>query len=82
MPLFYAASRYQLSELLTLSADIDALAGGPGRAIDLGIRLEYSISPRLSIGAGYRGLEGGADTDDVYNFAWFNSFIFSTRYAF
>jgi hypothetical protein len=31
---------------------------------------------------GYRTLEGGADTDDVYNFAWFNTVSMSATYQF
>jgi len=82
VPLFYLASRYRLGERWTFNAELDALAGGPGRAIDLGLRPDYDVNSRWTVGAGYRGLEGGADTDDVYNFAWFNSFVFSTRYSF
>ncbi|MGA0935859.1 MAG: hypothetical protein ACO3R5_12115 [Pseudohongiellaceae bacterium] len=82
VPLFYLAGTYQLDQHWTLKADMDALAGGPGRAIDLGLRLDYTLNDRWSIGAGYRGLEGGANTDDVYNFAWFNSLVFATSYRF
>jgi hypothetical protein len=82
VPLAYAAARYRLAERWYLNAEVDALAGGPGRAIDLGLRLDYELNPRWSIGAGYRTLEGGADTDDVYNFAWFNSAVISTRISF
>ena len=61
---------------------MDALAGGPGRAIDLGLRLDYQAGPCWTIGAGFRTLEGGADTDEVYNFAWFNSVVLATRISF
>jgi hypothetical protein len=30
------------------------------------------IGERWSISAGYRTVEGGADVDEVYNFAWFH----------
>lgn len=82
VPLLYVATRYRLADRWHLNAELDALAGGPGRAIDLGVRLEYTLNKRWAIGAGYRGLEGGADTDDVYNFAWFNSFTLSAMYKF
>jgi len=82
VPLFYLAARYRLGERWHLNADMDALAGGPGRAIDLGVRVDYTVNPNWEIGAGLRTLEGGVDSDDVYNFAWFNSVVFSTRYKF
>ncbi len=82
VPLFYLAARYRLGERWHFNAEMDALAGGPGRAIDLGLRLDYTLNPQWEIGAGLRTLEGGVDSDDVYNFAWFNSVVFSTRYKF
>jgi hypothetical protein len=50
----------------------DALAAPQGRAEDVLIAATYRISDRLGLKAGYRILEGGADNDDVYNFALFN----------
>lgn len=50
--------------------DADALAGGPGRAIDAALKLGYEVGDRWSIRAGYRTVEGGADVESVYNFAW------------
>lgn len=73
VPLLYLAGTYQLSDRWTLGADLDGLAGGPGRAIDLGVGIDYSISRKWKIGAELRVLDGGADVDEVYNFARFNS---------
>lgn len=82
VPLLYLGGEYRFDDHWSLSADLDGLAGGPGRAIDLGIRLNYAVNERWQAGLGYRTLEGGADTDDVYNFAWFNSLVFSADYRF
>ncbi len=38
---------------------------------------EISINKRWSVTPGYRTVKGGADTDDVYNFAWFHAEVFS-----
>ena len=73
VPLLYVAGEYRLGNRWTFSADLDGLAGGPGRAIDLGLGLNYSINQRWQIGAEVRVLDGGADVDTVYNFAQFNS---------
>jgi hypothetical protein len=59
---------------------LDALAGGPGRAEDLSLRLGYDIDERWGLAFGYRTVEGGADVDDVYNFAWFNYAVVSGSY--
>lgn len=62
--------------------DLDALAGGPGRAIDLALKIGYDLSDDWRLTAGYRTIEGGADVDEVYNFAWFHSAVLSAVYRF
>jgi hypothetical protein len=47
----------------------DALAGPQGRAEDVFLGAGCQVSPRIEVKAGYRMLEGGADVDQVYNFA-------------
>lgn len=59
------------------SLDADALAGGPGRAIDASLKLAYDWNDDWSVRAGYRTVEGGADVDSVYNFAWLNYGVIS-----
>ena len=82
VPLLYLAGEYRLGNNWKLVGDLDGLAGGPGRAIDLGIGLEYAVTGQWRLGAEYRTLEGGADVEDVYNFAWFNSLLVTTSFAF
>ena len=50
----------------------DGLAGGPGRAFDFFLGGNVPLSDHLSVKAGYRILEGGADVDEVYNFTLIN----------
>jgi len=73
VPLLYFRADWRFAERWHFIFDIDALAGGPGRAIDLAAKLGYDISPRWAFTVGYRTVEGGADVDEVYNFAWFNA---------
>jgi len=47
----------------------DAAAAKQGRAEDVLLALQYRLSDRLALRAGYRILEGGADVEKVYNFA-------------
>ncbi len=82
VPLAHFAAEYRVSERWRLIADLDALAGGPGRAIDLALKVGYDVSDNWAVTAGYRTLEGGADTDDVYSFAWFNYAVVSGVYRF
>jgi hypothetical protein len=71
VPLVHIAGTRQLSAKSTLTFDLDALGGGPGRAIDLGVRANYAIGNDYTAGIGVRTIEGGADVPRVFNFAWF-----------
>ena len=52
--------------------DADALAAPQGRAEDVLLAAMWTLHEGLSLYAGYRTLEGGADNEEVYNFAWFH----------
>ena len=82
VPLLHLAAHWKLADRWRVLFDFDGLAGGPGRAVDLGLKLAYDFDESWSLTAGYRTVEGGADTDEVYNFAWFNSFVVSGIYRF
>jgi len=82
VPLLYLAGDYQFDSNWSLRFDFDGLAGGPGRAFDLSLKLGYQINDNWRLSAGYRTLEGGVDNDDVYNFAWFNTALLSLEYQF
>ncbi len=45
-------------------------AAPQGRAFDVAFLLDYKLQKSFSVLAGYRMVEGGADKDKVYNFAW------------
>lgn len=49
---------------------MDGLAGGPGRAVDATLKLGRDLDARWAVRVGYRMVEGGADVDEVYTFAW------------
>lgn len=70
VPLLHLAADRRLTDRWVGSVDVDGLAGGPGRAIDAALKLGYRVTPRVLISGGYRTLEGGADVDEVYSFAW------------
>jgi hypothetical protein len=80
VPLLYLRGDYRFAEHWHFLLDLDALGGGPGRAEDLSLKLGYDIGERWGVAFGYRTVEGGADVDDVYNFAWFNYAVVSASY--
>lgn len=57
------------AEKLGLIFEGDALAAKQGRAIDVLLAGTYSVSNKITLKAGYRILEGGADNEEVYGFA-------------
>lgn len=80
VPLFLFEADYRFADRWHLLAELDALAGGPGRAEDLALKIGYDLSDRWRLTAGYRMIEGGVDVEEVYNFAWFHSAVASAVY--
>ena len=70
VPLLHFAGERRFGSRWHAALDVDGLAGGPGRAIDASLKVGYDLDDRWAIRAGYRTVEGGADVDAVYNFAW------------
>jgi hypothetical protein len=82
VPLLHFAADYRFADRWHLLFDFDGLAGGPGRAVDLALKIGHDFSDRWGMTAGYRMVEGGADVDDVYNFAWFQYAVVSGVFRF
>jgi len=70
VPLINVLGQYRLSARWTFLLDADGLWAPQGRAFDVALKARYALNDRLAVGFGYRTLEGGADNDDVYTFAW------------
>jgi hypothetical protein len=77
VPLLHLAGRWRFAPRWRLGLDVDALAGGPGRAEDAALELGYDLTDRWTVELGYRTVEGGADVDEVYTFAWLHSAVVS-----
>jgi hypothetical protein len=56
----------------SLRLEADGLAGPRGRAVDAFLGVMWPLGRSFVIYGGYRMLEGGADVDEVYNFALFH----------
>jgi hypothetical protein len=57
---------------LGLLVNADALAAPQGRAEDVLIAATWALRDDAELRVGYRVVEGGADNDEVYSFAWLN----------
>ena len=82
VPLLNLGATYRASEHWRLLFDFDGLAGGPGRAFDISLKVGYDFNRRVGLTAGYRLVEGGADVEQVYNFAWINYLVASVVLGF
>jgi hypothetical protein len=80
VPLVYVRGDFRFTDRWHFLLDLDALGGGPGRAEDLSLKLGRDFADRWQLAFGYRVVEGGADVDEVYNFAWFNYAVVSGSY--
>jgi hypothetical protein len=70
VPLLHVRLDWDWTAKLGLLCEIDAAAAKQGRAEDVLLALAWRVSPQLRLRLGYRFVEGGADVDEVYNFAW------------
>ena len=73
VPLLHGTFERRLGTDWRLEGDIDALAGGPGYAIDAGVRLSRRMSGDWHVYGTVRYLDGGANNEEVYAFARFTS---------
>lgn len=80
VPLLHVAGDWRVGSVGLLSLDADGLAGGPGRAIDAALTMGFQVSERASLKLGYRTVEGGADVEEVYTFAWLHYLTASIRW--
>jgi hypothetical protein len=81
VPLFALKAAYSLNSNWSLVLDTDLAIAPQGRAIDLAFLAQRQLGKNWQLAAGYRTIEGGADNDDIYNFAWFNGAVIKTSYA-
>lgn len=82
VPLAHLGARFQASDRLALELEADALAAPQGRAEDVSLRASFRLSDRLGAFAGYRLVEGGADNEEVYTFAFFSYAVGGVRLSF
>jgi hypothetical protein len=82
VPLLHLYASRPLTGQLAAAADFEGLASPQGRALDLALTLRYRPHRDWDVAAGYRTLEGGADNDSVYTFAWIHYAMLSVTRRF
>lgn len=82
VPLLHLHGEYRWTENLSLIFDIEGAAASPGRAIDAAVKARWEADENWFVSAGYRTLEGGADNDEVYTFAWLHYALIDVGYRF
>jgi hypothetical protein len=75
VPLGHVSADARLSARWSARFVLDGSAAPQGRAFDFAATVEYRLAPRWSVFGGYRTIEGGADVDAVYAFAWLNAVV-------
>jgi hypothetical protein len=82
VPLLYVYARHQASDRFAFELEADAAAAPQGRAEDVSLKGVLRLSDRVDLDLGYRLLEGGADVDAVYTFAFFHYAVAGVRIRF
>lgn len=75
VPLAHIRGDGRFTDRWGVMMELDATAAPQGRAFDGAVMLTYQPTPRWVLAGGYRTVEGGADVDTVYNFAWLNAAV-------
>ncbi len=70
VPLFHIDGERRMGRNWRFNLNMDGAAAPQGRAFDVALKLKYDFSKNFTAAAGCRMLEGGADVDRVYTFAW------------
>jgi hypothetical protein len=82
VPLAHLTGEAKIDDRWSFALDVDGMGAPQGRAIDVSAKMRYSFSDPWQLAFGYRAIEGGADVDSVYNFAWLHFAVASVRFRF
>jgi hypothetical protein len=82
VPLLHLYGAYHLTPRTSVVADFEGAAAPQGRAVDFNLKVQHHITPDWHVYAGYRTLEGGADNDSLYTFAWVHYATFGLGFRF
>lgn len=69
VPIAAFTAQLNATQRTHLIFDFEGLGASQGRALDGAAKINYDLTKRIYVGAGFRMLDGGADVQSVYNFA-------------
>jgi hypothetical protein len=82
VPLLHLRLAWDWGPKLGLLLEADAAAAKQGRAEDVLLAVSWQLGARTALRIGYRFVEGGADVDEVYNFAWIHYLAAGLAFSF
>jgi hypothetical protein len=82
VPLVHLRGEARFSVRWRFLFDFEGLGASQGRAFDIAAKLAYALSDNWELAFGYRTIEGGADVERVYNFAWLHFAVGAIRLRF
>jgi hypothetical protein len=82
VPLLHVSLEWKWGKRFGFLFEADALAAKPGRAEDVAAAIFYHLARNTKLKFGYRFVEGGANVDEVYNFAMINYFYGGVIFSF
>lgn len=82
LPLLHVGAEGQLASRWRLSFDADGLMTPRGRTFDLGLRVNYTLTPNFLLFGGYRLTESAGDAEEFYGTGLSNAANFGLRYRF
>jgi len=82
LPLLHVAGEGRLAARWLLAVDADGLVTPRGRAFDLGLRVNYSLTPNFFVFGGYRLTDSSGEAEDTYGAGLHNTANFGLRYRF
>lgn len=80
VPLLHLYGAYRFTDKMKVALDLEGAGAAQGRAIDASLKFHYALNNDWDVSLGYRTLEGGADNDSLYTFAWLHYGVLGIGY--
>jgi len=82
VPLLHFYAAYLLNDNTSAILDMEGAWAPQGRAVDMALKVQRDFESGWHLSTGYRTLEGGADNDSTYTFAWLHYAFLQAGYTF
>lgn len=82
IPLMHVGGEARFAQRWQLAVDADGVMTHRGRTLDIGLRVNYRMSPSFSLYGGWRVSESGGEAEDAYGAGFSNAANFGVRFRF